>query len=61
MYISNNPYTNENLSPHIIAAFKIEDEKICLIPYFYRSKYPLIVSDQETRNILLIFFTDREK
>lgn len=45
MYISNNPYSDEKQNPHIIAAFKIADEKICTIPNLYWSKYPLFVLD----------------
>ena len=50
IYISNNPYSDEKKNPHIIAAFKIANEKICSIPSLYWSEYPLYPLDASIKS-----------
>ena len=45
MYISNNPYTDENRDKYIVGNFKIADEQICSVPNLYWSKYELYKLD----------------
>lgn len=45
MYISNNPYQDENREKYIVGNFKIADEQICSIPNLYWSKYELYSLD----------------